>query len=47
MDPDWCGSVGKGALSFKAKGCQFHSQAGQMPRMWARSKVGGVCDATS
>ena len=42
----WWGSV-DWVLACKARGCQFDSQSGHMPGLWARSLVGGTHKATT
>ena len=39
--PGWCGSV-DWVPACEPKGCQFNSQSGHMPRLQARSPVGGL-----
>ena len=38
--PGWCGSVDC-VPAYKLKGCQFNSQSGHMPGLWAGSPVRG------
>ena len=44
--PGWCGSV-DWALACEQKGHQFDSQSGHMPKLWAKSQVGGAQEATT
>ena len=44
--PGWCGSV-DWAPAYEPKGHWFDSQAGHVPRLQARSPVGGVQEATT
>ena len=32
----------RGLLAYELKGCQFESQLGHMPELWARSPVRGM-----
>ena len=44
--PGWCGSV-DWTPAWEPKGHQFNSQSGHMPRLQARSPVGGAQEATT
>ena len=44
--PGWCGS-GDWALACEPKGCQFNSQSGHRPGLWARSPLRGTQEATA
>ena len=44
--PGWCGSV-DWAATCEPKSCQFDSQSGHMPGLWATSPVGAMWDATT
>ena len=46
MSPGWCGSV-DWVLTCKPKGCQFGSQSGHMPGLWAGSPVGGALEEST
>ena len=46
LSSGWCGSV-EWVPACKPKGHWFDSQSGHMPRLWARSLVGGTWEATA